>query len=110
MDVLSNASLSQVKSEDILALWRYPQESDYVDDWQEFRAKIPAPFHVTADFNGDGIKDDVWLMIRRDGNGWGLFAFLNGRSGQSRIIRLETGEGKVQRFGLVVTKPGTIRT
>jgi len=65
---------------------------------------------VSADFDGDGTKDDVWLMVRSDGDGWALFAFLNRKVGESRIMRLETGHGKAQRYGLALANPGTYRT
>jgi hypothetical protein len=103
-------AISQSPNENLLAPWRYPGESDYVGDWQESRARIPIPFHVIADFNGDGVDDHIWLMIRRDSDEWAVFAFLGRKRGDPTVIKLETASGRAQRHGLVVAKPGTFRT
>jgi hypothetical protein len=45
--------------------YRFPNEADYSGDWKEFRAKFPTPFVAKADFNGDGVPDEVWLLNTR---------------------------------------------
>jgi TPR repeat protein len=54
--------------------YRFPSEADYSGDWKEFRATVPTPFVVRADFNGDGRLDEAWLLPTSSGTGWGLFA------------------------------------
>jgi hypothetical protein len=86
--------------------FRFPNEADYSGDWKEFRAKLPTPFVVKADFNGDGLPDEVWLLPMNSGPGFGLFAYL-GSQGSHRVIRLETDQKRdAQGFGLAVVEPG----
>ncbi len=49
-------------------------------------------------------------MIRSDNNGWAIFAFLGRKVGKSTIIRIESGQGKAQRYGISLANPGTYRT
>ena len=36
--------------------------------------------------DGNGIKDEAWLLLSTDGKGFGVFAFMGTRSNQSKII------------------------
>jgi hypothetical protein len=90
--------------------YHYPKESDYIGDWKDFRKKIPVPFHLQADFNSDGLKDDVWILIRNDGKGCALFVFLNQRNGPPQIIRLVERDALPQRFGIVLAPRGRYET
>src|SRR5439155_22280273 len=69
--------------------WCYPAESDYIDDWEDSRKQLRVPFHVQADFNGDGLVDDAWILIRTKGKGWGLFVFMGQQSNSKKIIQLD---------------------
>jgi hypothetical protein len=87
--------------------YRFPGEPDYSGDWKEFRANVPTPFMVRADFNGDAVIDEAWLLPASTGMGWALFAALGSSKGTSRFIRLEQdGKSEVQRFGLRLIEPG----
>jgi hypothetical protein len=92
--------------------YRFPNESDYSLDWQESRATIPTPFHVRADFNGDTITDDAWILLASQGRGWGVFVFLGSSQGPARVIELDVDDGKnaAQSFGLAVAKSGQHQT
>jgi hypothetical protein len=92
--------------------WRFPVESDYKGEWQENRARVPVPFHVLADFDGDRVPDDAWILIRASGKGWGLFVFLNGRRGRARAVQLENhpGADDSQDFGIALARPGDYKT
>jgi hypothetical protein len=91
--------------------YRFPVETDYSGDWKEFRAKLPTPFVVRADFNGDGLIDEAWLLPATSGQGWGLFAVLGSSNGTHRFIRLEQDrESAIQRFGLSLVEPGQYET
>jgi hypothetical protein len=81
-------------------------------DWKEFRATTPTPFHVRADFDGDSILDDGWILLATQGRGWGLFVFFGSSHGSPRVIRLEVDEGKndAQSFGVALAKPGQHKT
>jgi hypothetical protein len=41
--------------------WRLPTDADYTKEWSEYRQWFPIPFHVSGDFNGDGLVDDAWM-------------------------------------------------
>jgi hypothetical protein len=91
--------------------YRFPVETDYSGDWMEFRTKYPTPFVVRADFNGDGVIDEAWLLPARSSRGWGLFAVLGSSNGTRRFIRLEQDrKSQVQRFGLSLVEPGQYKT
>lgn len=92
--------------------YRFPAESDYSLDWKEFRSTKPTPFHVRADFNGDSIPDDAWILLATKGRGWGVFVFMRSAQGSSRVITLEVDDGKnnAQSCGLAVEKPGRLET
>jgi hypothetical protein len=92
--------------------WRFPVESDYKGGWQEHRASVPVPFHVRADFDGDRVADDAWILIRTNGKGWGLFVFLNGRRGRAGLVRLENhpGADDSQDFGIALAPRGDHKT
>jgi len=91
--------------------WRYPGEPDFNGPWLDFRDKIPNPFHVKADFNGDGEDDDAWIMIRVDNSGWGLFVFMGDNDGQVRIIKLMDEPGRsYSSFGIELVQPGAYET
>ena len=80
--------------------------------WKAFSKDVPTPFHVQADFNGDGLVDHVWLLLRSSGVGWGLFAFLGSKEGQRRAIKLEEDVGQVpaQHMGVLLVTPGEYDT
>jgi hypothetical protein len=63
----------------IPAGWRIPVQADITDGsgWQNFikAESLSTPYHATGDFNGDGIEDHAWLLIKSDSTSWGLFVF-----------------------------------
>ena len=54
--------------------YRLPTETDNFGDWKTFNA----PNHVKADFNGDGIEDEAYLLPKKGSKlGYGVFVSLN---------------------------------
>jgi hypothetical protein len=92
--------------------WRFPVESDYSGDWQAFSKDLLTPFHVGADFNGDRILDEAWILIRTRSVGWGLFVFLSQKDGKTKTIQLQDrkGDSNPQRFGIKLVLPGKYKT
>jgi hypothetical protein len=88
--------------------WRIPGEADYTLDWKEFRSTNPTPFHVSADFNGDNVSDDAYILLSTHSKAWGLFVILNTHNGKSAIIKLDENDGQTppQSMGLSIAKPG----
>lgn len=54
--------------------WRVPAPEELADDWRDASSSRYAGF--TGDFTGDGIADEARLLLREDGTGFGLFAFV----------------------------------
>lgn len=92
--------------------WRYPTERDYRDDWAEFRKELPVPFHARADFNGDGLEDEAWILLATRGQAWGLFVFVAQKSGRPMVLQLDEdrGQGRAQWMGIAAIPPGEYRT
>jgi hypothetical protein len=90
--------------------YRFPTEADFSDSWQEFRSKIPTPFRVRADFNGDGRRDEAWIVLAEKGDGWALVAFLATAGSSPKTMLLEKGSGPAQRYGMAPVPPGKYRT
>jgi hypothetical protein len=92
--------------------YRYPTDADRSGDWETFQSEIPKPFYAEADFNGDGLPDEAWILLRESGKGWGLFVFLGQRDGEPVVHKLEEDRGgsPAQRFGLDVVEPGRYET
>ncbi len=91
--------------------YRFPIEADYSGDWKEFRSQLPVPFVVKADFNGDAVMDEAWLLPANSGSGWGLFAFLGSPKGVHRVVRLDRDRRtEVQGFGIGLVEPGQYKT
>lgn len=91
--------------------WRYPGESDYAGPWLEFRNEIPEPFHVRADFDGNGLEDDAWILIRNDGGDWGLFVLMSMNDGQIEIIQLvDALDGTYNNTGIELVNPDVYKT
>ncbi len=76
----------------VAAGWRFPTENDKTvkvtwkgqgeenswTDYERNNKEWGEPFHVRADFDGDGVTDDAWLMPHAASETWGLFVFLQG--------------------------------
>jgi hypothetical protein len=92
--------------------WRFPEEADYTGSWQAFRTVIPEPFHVQADFNGDGLPDDAWILFSSLDKAWGLFVFLAQQDGPPKVITLDKNPGKIrpQYTGIKIVQPGDYKT
>lgn len=92
--------------------YRYPTDADRSGDWETFEAEVPVPFRADADFNGDGLADQAWILLRDSGKGWGLFVFLGQHDGEPVVHKLEvdSGDSPAQRFGLDAVEPGQYDT
>jgi hypothetical protein len=101
--------------------WRKVKEADYEEGWQKdiypdtwiyFKSEFPKPYFAEADFNGDGLKDEAWLLIRTSGNSWGLFVFFRQADSSSHIVKVWETEGLnyLYRTGISIAMPGSYRT
>jgi len=92
-------------AEDANQSWRFPVESDRTEDWS---LHTDEPFHVEADFDGNGVIDDVWIVVEKSGEGWRLIALMNGSS--KALPLTASASGQAQWFGLREVAPGTLKT
>jgi hypothetical protein len=87
--------------------WRFPTEADIKGGWAEYHHLFPRPYHARADFNGDGILDDVWILIARDGKGSGVFVFLSEMQGRFRTIKIFSDDrSPAQGYAVASVPPG----
>ena len=89
--------------------YRFPTEADYTLNWKQDRTTTPTPFHIRADFNGDSVIDNAWILFASRGTEWGVFVFLGSTQGSPRIVRLDVGDTDnypAQSFGLALAKRG----
>ncbi len=108
---LAIGSLSIAADIELPGGWRYPSRSDYADDWLEFGKIDSPPFVARADFNGDGVRDEAWLLLKHTGPGWGLFVFLSQKDKPHQVIKIEEHEGAgAQSYGIGVLAPGSHKT
>lgn len=71
--------------------YRLPTKADNVSDWKRFNG----PNHLKADFNGDGIKDEAYILPKKGSKlGYGVFVSVNKANGG-----IQTGR-KFQMFKL----------
>lgn len=91
--------------------WRFPTEADYKDGWTEYRDRFPVPFHVTGDFDGDGLRDHAWILIGEENDGFGLFVFLGRRNARPQIVKVFSANGCcAQAYALALVPPGRHKT
>ncbi len=87
--------------------WHYPNDADMIGSWAQFRKELPEPYHVAADFNGDGVLDHIWILIKNKNNVMGVFAFIGSKDGKVKVIKVkEQKSAKQQRLGLLLIVPG----
>lgn len=89
--------------------YRLPTKSDVVGDWKRFNA----PNHLKADFNGDGIEDEAYILPKKGSKGgYGVFVSINkpkagkqtGR--KSQMFRLtDSNDMSPQSFAIELAEP-----
>ena len=73
--------------------WRMPTANELSSSWRSIN---PDKFSIVrGDFNGDGVIDEAKLLVRKDGTGIGLFAFVS-ENGKYKTFLLEEIKNKLQ--------------
>ena len=88
--------------------WRFPSENNMTGDWKVVQEQMPTPFRVSADFDGNGIDDEIWIVIETSGAGWRLIALMNG--GHVPMTLVSSAYGTAQTFGIEKVEPGVFKT
>lgn len=89
--------------------YRLPTKADNFDDWKTFNA----PNHLKADFNGDGIEDEAYILPKKGSKlGYGVFVSINKanagiQSGRkSQIFKLTARDDmQPQSFAIELAEP-----
>jgi hypothetical protein len=69
--------------------WCEPTRADYRGDWLRFKKETPIPFHISGYFNGDGQKDEAWILFDEHRKNWGVFVFLNQGEGLFTTLQID---------------------
>jgi len=85
--------------------WRFPQATDFSGDWKTNRKKVPSPYKISGDFNGDGLKDEGWILIPTTGKAMGVFVFLRQRDNSYRTVQLDYFEGERPQESYISVAP-----
>jgi hypothetical protein len=108
--VLTPIAHAQSKPE-FPAGWKPATKSDYSDEDLSFR-KNQVPNHIEADFNGDGITDQAWILINTSKSLYGLFVFLGQKTGGHKMLTLDEHKRETEKLfmGISLWEPGQYKT
>jgi hypothetical protein len=87
--------------------WKPATKSDYSDENLSLR-KNQVPTHIEADFNGDGITDQAWILINTSKSLYGLFVFLGQKTGGHKMLTLDEHKRETEKLfmGISLWDPG----
>jgi hypothetical protein len=86
--------------------WRFPTIKDIKGNWKDFKKDLTVPYKIKADFNGDKLIDEVWILIPTSDKGSGLFAFLRQKNNSFRALQLEYVKGgNAQQMYISIAEP-----
>ena len=91
--------------------WRVAEKSDYsAENLSVINNRVPN--HVNADFNGDGINDDAWILINETESKYGLFILLSKKGGDHKRANLAEYRKETEKLymGISLMKPGKYKT
>lgn len=88
--------------------YRLPTKADVIGDWKRF----DAPNHLKADFNGDGIEDEAYILPKKGLNaGYGVFVSINKsktalqRGHKFQMFKLTSDDMSPQSFAIELAEP-----
>lgn len=89
--------------------YRLPTKADNTNDWKRF----DGPNHLKADFNGDGIEDEAYLLPKKGSNGgFGVFVSINKSKTTIQNVRtfqmfklIDIDEMSPQSFAIELVEP-----
>lgn len=90
--------------------WRIPNSLETEDDWRE--EDVNRYLYLKADFNGDGMVDKAYLLIRDDNSEFGLFAFVSqkDRSYKTFLLDRKKDTNYLRALGISKVSPGKYKT
>lgn len=90
--------------------WRLPMSSEVAQKW---RSESPNRYlTIAADLNGDGIIDKSMLLVRKNGTGLALFAFVSQKNGTVKVYLLDEikNNAYIEVMGVSLSQPGRYKT
>jgi len=91
--------------------WHAAEKSDYsAENLSHINNRVPS--HVKADFNGDGINDNAWILINETENKYGLFIFLSKKGSGYETVNLSEHRKETDKLyiGISLMRPGRYKT
>jgi hypothetical protein len=90
--------------------WRVPKEDEVDEAWR--RADPERYLLADGDLDGDGRRDQARVLLRTDGGGFGVFAFLCRTDGVAtpHLILHNREPGFFKRIGITPVEPGLYAT
>jgi hypothetical protein len=86
--------------------WRLLTVEELKNNWKWTETEIKKNLQVSADFNGDGLKDEAKLMIKNKGAAIGLFVVFSSRGEEKDWILLDSGyPTALQKYRISSKKP-----
>lgn len=91
--------------------WRPPNSSE-VGTHRVTHAAAEGHLEVRGDFNGDGLTDQAYLLVHRDGSRFALFALVAGANGKWKSEELfeDRDLASLRNVGISLVKPGRYLT
>lgn len=82
--------------------YRLPTKADVVGDWKRF----DAPNNLKADFNGDGIVDEAYILPKKSSNvGYGVFVSMS-KANEFQMFKLtDSDDMSPQSFAIELAEP-----
>ena len=92
--------------------WRFPDRCDVKRQWKTYVVrKKTVPYRIAADFNGDRLRDEAWILISTERNDrLGLFVFFGTQRGLGEGMLVEESGIEAQAMHVRLLKPGLYRT
>ena len=69
---------------------------------------LPNPFHVVADYDGNGVPDEAWIVFSTVNDGWSVVAFMNEAKVEHILFTSESADPEA--FGIENLLPGAYPT
>jgi hypothetical protein len=86
--------------------WRLPTVEELKNNWKWTETEIKKNLQVSADFNGDGLKDEAKLMIKNNGSAIGLLVVFSSRGEEKDWVLLDSGfPTAMQKYRISYKKP-----
>ncbi len=86
--------------------WRLPTVEELKYNWKWTDQEIRKNLRVSADFNGDGLKDEAKLMVRNNGSAIGLLVVFSSKSEEKDWILLDSGyPAAMKKYRISYKKP-----